>query len=119
MAFSNSNGAISGRTILSSMPNLPKSLAAVRAAVASILRPSPRSGSHSDADDVVNALNIVADAASSTSGATKVNVTLLLCAFANAAADGSVLAYDKVFGCHRDMSPCVIGPPQESPDPWA
>ena len=93
------------------MPSLPKSLAAVRAAVASLLRPADHSGSLYSADDIADALNIAANVDGSASISTKVDVTLLLRAFANDAADEFVLAYDQVFGRQRDRNILYVRKP--------
>ena len=83
-----------------SMPTLPKRLAVVRAAVASLLRNSLRSGSLYGADDIANALNIAAGVDGNSSTSTKVDAALLLRAFANDAEDEFVLVYGDHF-CRR------------------
>ena len=85
------------------MPSLPKSLAAVRSAVASLLRPADHPGSLNSVDDIANALNIAADIYGSHDIYTKASTTLLLRAFAYDAGT-VVLAYDEVFGHRRDIN---------------
>jgi len=78
------------------MPTLPKSLAAVRAAVASLLWPICHFDNLYTADDIANALNIAADVDGCKDANAKVDVTLLLRAFANDAAE-FVLPYAEHF----------------------
>ena len=89
---------------LASMPTLPNRLAVVRAAVASLLRNQNHAGSLYSAEDIVDALN----AATDFNGNAAIDVSLLLRAFANDAADEFVLAYDEVFGYSRDKNVLFI-----------
>jgi hypothetical protein len=69
------------------MPHLPKKLAPVRAAVASILSHYLHVGNLYDAGEIANALNIEADVAGNDAINAGVDVTLLLRAFANEGGD--------------------------------
>ena len=79
-----------------SMPNLPKRLALVRAAVASSLRLSLHATSLYSGDDIATALSITADVKGG--GARSVDATLLKCAFTSKGANDFDLAYNDVLG---------------------
>ena len=109
MLFQFSDASVSVKTASPAvMPSFPKSLAAVRAAVASLLRPADHSGSLYSADDIADALNIAANVDGSASISTKVDVTLLLRAFANDTADEFVLAYAEHFCRDQDRNVLYI-----------
>ena len=90
------------------MPTLPNRLAAVRAAVASLLRNQNHAGSLHSAEDIADALNAAADFNGNAAISLGIDVSLLLRAFANDAADEFVLAYDEVFGHRRDKNVLFI-----------
>ena len=69
------------------MPHLPKKLAPVRAAVASILLPQDHVSHLYSAADIANALNVAADVDGNDAINAGVDVTLLLRAFANEGGD--------------------------------
>ena len=83
-----------------SMPNLPKRLALVRAAVASSLRLSLHANSLYSGDNIATSLNIAADVKGG--GARSVDATLLKRVVANKGANESVLAYNDVLGRAED-----------------
>ena len=87
------------------MPCLPKSLAAVRTAVASLLRSSDRAGSLHGADNITVLLNIAADVSSDAG----IDVTMLLRAFANKSVDEHKLKYNEYFRC-VGMGMCSVAP---------
>ena len=65
------------------MPTLPKSLAAVRSAVASALLSSEHAGNLYSVVDIADALNIAADVERNAAITTKVDANLIRCAFAH------------------------------------
>ena len=76
------------------MSHLPKNLAPVCAAVASILSHYLYVGNLYDAGEIANALNVEADVAGNDTINAGVNVTLLLWTFANEGGGDSFLSYN-------------------------
>ena len=94
--------------IVGAMPTLPHRLAIVQVAVASLLWSPPHFVSLYSAADVTNTFNFLVDFNGSAAISTQIDVTLLLHAFANDAADEFVLAYDEVFGRRRDKNALYV-----------
>ena len=85
------------------MPTLPKSLAAVRSAVASTLLSSEHAGNLYSVVDIADTLNIVADVERNAAITTKVDANLIRRAFAHPD-DEFVLQYESYFGCRRNKN---------------
>ena len=90
------------------MPTLPNRLAAVRAAVASLLRNKNHAGSLHSAEDIVDALNAAADFNGNAAISLGIDVSLMLRAFPNDAADEFVFAYNEAVGHHRDKNVLLV-----------
>ena len=81
----------------------PKSLAAVRSAVASALLSSEHAGNLYSVVDIADALNIAADVERNAAITTKVDANLIRRAFAHPD-DEFVLQYESYFGCRRNKN---------------
>ena len=86
------------------MPTFPKRLVIARAAMVFLLCNSFHVGSLYSADNIGNALSIVADVEGNSSTSMKVNEAMLLCAFANTAEDEFLLVYSEHFCCYQERN---------------
>ena len=86
------------------MPTLSKSFGVVSAAVVSLLLHPHHAGCLYSAAEVSNILNVAADVNGNASISAGINMSRLLCAFANYATDEYLLSYDQHFGRQGNYS---------------